>query len=308
MEAAWPRPAILLAGSQGARFTTARSFYRKNAPENCRSHAGRMPVQCRLSTALWIALALKEDAVRKIQLDGRKVKELRDNRDRAATQKELAHEIRISERKLRAIENSNAPVSAEIAERIARALSTPLPLLTRDCGDGPPPAAVAVTPGASMALEKVVRKRIVPRFDEDYAYAISDEAFLFEKIRPCRNLVSHIFLSLTAETSSYVEELLSVLRSLTWEERGRLTPIDALEEVAIRRRMRELLVLLKGNDVWLYFYDNFRTLPESCEAPPESTRCENEFQAVVVFGPPGEYGEITIKVPIDRGQPWVFAE
>jgi hypothetical protein len=240
--------------------------------------------------------------LRRIQLDGKKIKRLRDSRDRAATQIAFAQEIRICERKLRAIENEDAPVSVDVAERIARALGTQLELLTRDCNNGSPqPSAVATA--VSTAPEKAAPKRVVPRFDEDSAYAISDEAFLFEKIRPCRHLVSHIFLSLSAETNGYVEELLSILRSLTWEARGRLTRIDGLEEIAIRRRMRELLVLLKGNDVWLYFYDNFRTLPESFEVPPESTRCDYEFQAVVAFGPPGEYGEITIKVPIDRGQP-----
>jgi len=244
--------------------------------------------------------------MRKIQLDGQKIKELRDGRDRAATQKEFAHEIRVSERRLRAIENKNALVTTDVADRIARALSTPLQLLSRYSDDGPAAPAVAITLGTSAAPEKVAQKRVIPRFDEDYAYAISDEAFLFEKIRPCRNLVSHIFLSLSAETSGYVEELLSILRSLTWEGRSPLARIDGLEEIAIRRRMRELLVLLKGNDVWLYFYDNFRTLPESFNVPPESTRCDHEFQAVVAFGPPGEYGETTIKVPIDRGQPWVF--
>jgi transcriptional regulator with XRE-family HTH domain len=248
----------------------------------------------------------EDDTVRRIQLDGKKIKKLRDSRDRAATQLEFAQETRISERKLRAIENKDEPVSVDVAERIARALGTQLQLLTRDCNNGsPPPVAAVAATEVSTTPEKAARKRVVPRFDEDSAYAISDEAFLFEKIRPCRNMVSHIFLSLTQETSGYVEELLSILGSLTWEARGRLTRIEGLEEIAIRRRMRELLVLLKGNDVWLYFYDNFRTLPESFEVPPESTRCDYEFQAVVAFGPPGEYGETTIKVRIDRGQPHI---
>ena len=44
--------------------------------------------------------------MRKVQLNGKKIKELRGGRDRGATQKEFAHEISISERKLRAIENN----------------------------------------------------------------------------------------------------------------------------------------------------------------------------------------------------------
>ncbi|MGA2843261.1 MAG: hypothetical protein ABSG18_24570 [Steroidobacteraceae bacterium] len=46
--------------------------------------------------------------MRKIQLNGKKIKELRGQRDRAATQKEFAHEIRVSERRLRAIENEKS--------------------------------------------------------------------------------------------------------------------------------------------------------------------------------------------------------
>jgi DNA-binding XRE family transcriptional regulator len=75
--------------------------------------------------------------VRKVQLHGKKVKELRDGRDRRATQREFAHEIRISKRKLRAIENENAWVQVEIAERLASALNTTVGLLSLGRNDGP---------------------------------------------------------------------------------------------------------------------------------------------------------------------------
>jgi plasmid maintenance system antidote protein VapI len=67
--------------------------------------------------------------VRKIQLDGKMIKELRDGRDRAATQKEFAHEIRVSERQLRAIKNKSALVTADVADRIAHAVDKPLQIL-----------------------------------------------------------------------------------------------------------------------------------------------------------------------------------
>ena len=31
-----------------------------------------------------------------------------------------------------------------------------------------------------------------------------------------------------------------------------------------------------------------------------------EMQAIIAFGPPGEYGEETVKVPVDHGHPWVY--
>jgi hypothetical protein len=64
-----------------------------------------------------------------------------------------------------------------------------------------------------------------------------------------------------------------------------------------------LLVLLKGNDVWVYGDSNMKALPESYEMRPAGDRCDYEFQAIIAFGPPGEYGETSIHVPNDRGQP-----
>jgi hypothetical protein len=31
-----------------------------------------------------------------------------------------------------------------------------------------------------------------------------------------------------------------------------------------------------------------------------------QMQVIVAFGPPGEYGEETVEVPVDHGQPWVY--
>ena len=243
--------------------------------------------------------------MRKIQLDGKKIKELRDGRDRSATQKEFAHEIRVSERRLRAIENKNALVTTDVADRIARALNKPLQILfVQD--DGPPsPQSVPSLPGAEPV--KAARKEhFLPRFDEAVASVISDEARLFQLTNGTAVVISHVLTALTSETSVYAEELISILRSLTWQERGPLECIDSLEEIGLRRRIRELLVLLKGNDVWVYADSNIKTFPESFEVQPPSDQHHSEMQTVIAFGPPGEYGETTIRVPIDRGQPSIL--
>jgi transcriptional regulator with XRE-family HTH domain len=243
--------------------------------------------------------------MRKLQLDGKRIKQLRENRERGSTQKEFAHEIRISERKLRSIENINGEAAADVAERISRAVGVPVPALIKidDTGvEFPPPIPVD-----DRALSKVVppSSRIVPRFDTCYAWVIRDEAKLFEIAAGNRVIVSHILTNLTAETSAYAEELLSVLQSLTWESRASTESIDSLEELALRRRLRELLVLLKGNDVWVYGDVNIKTLPESYEVQPKSSPCQYEMQGIIALGPPGEYGEESIKIPIDRGQPYI---
>jgi transcriptional regulator with XRE-family HTH domain len=64
--------------------------------------------------------------VRKVRLDGKKVKELRESRDRGATQLEFAHQVSASERQLRLIENANKPIGIDLAGRIADALNRPL--------------------------------------------------------------------------------------------------------------------------------------------------------------------------------------
>jgi len=74
-------------------------------PFACRPRAGTMPVIAGMMSAAWPG---GRNSLRKIQLNGKKIKELRGQRDRAATQKEFAHEIRVSERRLRAIENEKS--------------------------------------------------------------------------------------------------------------------------------------------------------------------------------------------------------
>jgi transcriptional regulator with XRE-family HTH domain len=250
-------------------------------------------------------LVRKEDTVRKIQLDGRKIKELRDGRDRAATQKELAHEVRVSERRLRVIENKNAFVTPDVADRIARALNKPLKiLLAHDQGPPPPQAA---TQNAVEKMKPVRREQVLPRFDETIAHFVSDEAGLVELVKGNWVLVSHILTALNAETSAYAEELITILQSLAWDPRVEARHrSDGAEEIGLRRRIRELLVLLKGNDVWVYGDSNMKILPESYEVLSAGDRCDYEFQAIIAFGPPGEYGETSIRVPIDRGQPSIL--
>ena len=58
--------------------------------------------------------------MKKVIPDGARIKQLRTNSEKASTQKELAYEIRVSERTLRQIENQNAPVGVDVLDRIAK--------------------------------------------------------------------------------------------------------------------------------------------------------------------------------------------
>jgi transcriptional regulator with XRE-family HTH domain len=238
--------------------------------------------------------------MKRVRLDGERIKRMREARDRGSTQKELAHEVRISERKLRLIENRDAAVSVEVADRLARSLGQPTAALIAQ-EDGPPSPPPSGGLAAQLATEEVL-----PRFDTSIASAVKDEHHLFGIGRDNRVVLSHVLTTLTTETTSYAEELLSILQSLTSEKRDPFKPLDGLEELGLRRRLRELLVLLKGNDVWVYVDSNIRTQPESFEIQPKASAARYEMQGIVAFGPPGEYGETSIKVPIDRGRPCII--
>ena len=58
--------------------------------------------------------------MKKVVPDGTRIKSLRLNSERASTQKELSHEVRISERRLRQIENKDSPVGADVLDRFAK--------------------------------------------------------------------------------------------------------------------------------------------------------------------------------------------
>jgi len=90
-------------------------------PLVCRSRAGTMPVDERI-----MAVESMGEDVRKVRLDGKKVKALREARDRRATQIEFAHEIRAGERLLRMIENGDKLIGSDLAARIAGTLNRPL--------------------------------------------------------------------------------------------------------------------------------------------------------------------------------------
>jgi hypothetical protein len=80
-----------------------------------------MPVDERI-----MAVESMGEDVRKVRLDGKKVKALREARDRRATQIEFAHEIRAGERLLRMIENGDKLIGSDLAARIAGTLNRPL--------------------------------------------------------------------------------------------------------------------------------------------------------------------------------------
>lgn len=245
--------------------------------------------------------------MKKFNADGQRIKALRDGRERRATQKEFAHEVGVSVRQLRLIENQNKEISVAVLDRIAKALGVPRnevvfayerPRLVQPSGHDQGPTN-RETSGDARAVT-------VSRFDTDYARAMRGEAELFEYAKDSHVVVTHMLTGLNAETESYAEELLDLLQPLTWEQRDILVPLDGRTQLQVRRRLRELLVLLKGNDVLVYATKHYKYLPESELVQTKRDAANIQIQTIVAFGPPGEYGEETVEVTVDHGHPWVY--
>lgn len=240
--------------------------------------------------------------MKKITPNGNAIKQLREQLDNGSLQKEMAHSICISERMLRLIENNNAQISIATLDRIATYLSVRRDQIAYSI-DAP-----KLVPSMDMkthgALNELFQDRIIPRFDKDMAYATMDEGQLIQDTKRSEDLTAQIDVQFNKETSEYAEELLRLLTPLTWSKRDWSAKHTPADEIALHRRIRQILVLLKGNDVWLYYTHHMRHLPERFELPaPEEAR-ETNFRVAIVFGPPGEYGEVSVSVDVDNGQPY----
>lgn len=232
-------------------------------------------------------------------IDGAKVKEMRRNLERLSTQKELAHAARLSERQLRKIENGYIEVRADDCRRLADALGTNFGNIVFS-SDGPR----LVSKSSERTIDWPSGPTLIPRFDTDIASFTQDENKLFELAGGNSEIVPEFAVNLNAETSAYVEELLALLEDISRDRWSGDKAIGNVDGVRIRRRIRELAVLLKGNDIWLYVTSHLKKLPES-HVVVEDGPSHYRSQLIVAFGPPGEYGEESMKVKIDHGQPWI---
>lgn len=240
--------------------------------------------------------------MKKIIPDGEQIKQLRLDLERLSTQKEMANEIAVSVRMLRKIENENAPIAPVLLDRIAKLLGVHREKITLS-----PPSSSPPTGGTNnRQLPDFDQERLIPRYDWEYAQAISDDGVLYDEASKANDLACVIEVPLNAETGAYVQNLVDLLTALTWRQRDIRRDIPASEQIEIRRRLRELIVLLRGNDIWIYQTTVVRRLPERSDLPPPGEPYTMEFRVTVAFGPPGEYGETSMKVPIDHGQPFVL--
>lgn len=238
---------------------------------------------------------------------GSQVKRLRELLTSEATQKEFAFAVGISERTLRNIENNNAIIKRDVLDRLARHLNVE----PRDIAyavDGPRLVPTAGVEVSATSYTMPAGDWLQPRYDTELASATMDAEELYEHASGSRSIVCSIETKLSIELSGYSNEIMDLLGRLTWSQRSFLDEIPKEVELAIKRRVRELLVLLKGNDVWVYETWIIRYVPECDDLPPPDAERKMEFQTVLAFGPAGEYGETSLQVPVDYGQPHIVKD
>jgi transcriptional regulator with XRE-family HTH domain len=251
--------------------------------------------------------------MKKVAAKGADIKALRTRLERLSTQKEMANEAGVSVRMLRKIENENARISLSTASRLARALGVHREQIIFADAD-----SATLSKGRTVVLElpdfeaEVAKllandeERRIPRNDFEYAKATKDEANLYKDAHDSHDVECIIEVQLSDSTSAYAQELLQVLAQQTRLQRDILAKIEPAAEIAIRRRIRDLIVLLRGNDVWIYTTVVHRTLPERDTLAPEGEPREYQRRLVIALALPGEFGEETLRVPVDNGQPYLL--
>jgi transcriptional regulator with XRE-family HTH domain len=243
---------------------------------------------------------------------GSDIQTLRLRLEKLSTQKEMANEVGVSIRKLRKIENENAPISIATASKLARALGVHREQIVVEDEDktiSMGRTVVLALPDFSAEISTLFDSnecKIIPRHDFDYAKATMDEAVLFKDANSSHDVECIFEARLTDATSGYAQELIDLLVQRTRSRRNILERPDPVSEIALRRRIRELMVLLRGNDIWIYTTTVHRTLPERDMLQPEGEPRDYQYRLVIAFAPPGEYGEESLRVPVDNGQPYVL--
>lgn len=247
----------------------------------------------------------------KICVNGPQVALIRKRHTRWARQKVLAHELGISERKLRDIETTCAVLDLNFARRIATTLDCEIKEIVFSEA-GPKLVSAVLTQensrGATSGGRAALRgKQTYPRYDKESARQIGiDAGSLFESAHRAELIVVERHIALDAELSEYADELVGLAREVSREVNPYFLAEDDPRIPGIKSRMRWLMVQLKGHDVLVYTYDHTKYLPESDVVVPGGRYKEWQWQAFIAFAAPQEWGEESVEVQVDHGQPYVI--
>lgn len=238
--------------------------------------------------------------------DGKKIKAIRNDREAGYKQWEVAEKAHVSVRTLRRIENENHSVKEADLRRLAGVLGVPLDVIALSTGTPRLVHQIAGNESPGAATDE--GRTTIPRYDTTYLHPVKGGAYeLVRLAEAAQEIVPHFMIDADPERFTLIEELLLMLKAIStrkWSGAGPLVP-DPYDEMPFPetgrlKRLAELLVLLKGNDVLICADTHSRYVPEG-EAPRVAD-VPWYFQLLVAFIPPDEHGDHMAEVPIDHGR------
>lgn len=233
------------------------------------------------------------DDNRRVIPDGGRIRNLRKRHPRYSKQEDCAAALGMQAKTLRAYEY-DGPIQIGQLKLIGTFFKIDWRELVKSGAAAHQPAAQ----NPRCTLSEEADFFIVPRHDTDIASLVMDETRLIEDVKMSVRVLSQVLMALSDECYAYAEELIALLGAIAGPY-GETRPDP---DLATRRRIHDLLVRLKGNDVWVYADHHMKFLPEM-DALDESVPRDSEFQMIIAFGPPGEFGDETISIKVDNGRP-----
>ena len=237
--------------------------------------------------------------------NGARIKALRKARETGDTQKELAHQAGLGVRTLRLIENENHPMDVRRLRRLAAALGVPHELIVfAEHGPRLVDAKGPVYAPKEKADTHPVTFPEIPRFSEVVLRRVDGVKELQEIAGMAEVIVSHFMAEMDIEVNGYVEEMLVLLKRMSIFDDGREPDrFDGLDfpELGRLRRLRELLILLKGNDVLVHVDINYRSYLEGEERPIPDLPFQS--QLIIACAPPGDGDCVSVTVDHSRSVP-----
>lgn len=245
---------------------------------------------------------------------GAQIKALRRARQRGDTQEALAIEVGMSVRTLRKIENDNHLTAEPQLRLLATALGVPFsdivyaqqgPRLVDVKGlDSRADRLNAGEESSNISSAPLTEE--IPRFSEVLINRIESARELYELARTAYVVISQFMIEMDVEVSGYVQEVLAILKRVSDGERDlgdgfRHDRFDDRDfpELDRMKRLKEMLILLKGNDVLVYADTNDRRYPDG--ETPWLPGLSFETQLIIAFSPPGEDDDY-VTVTVDNGR------
>jgi DNA-binding XRE family transcriptional regulator len=244
----------------------------------------------------------------KLTPQGHKIKALRERSETEYRQKTLAANAQISERELRRIENEDKVTRVEVLRRIARALNTSLEDITSCSPHLATEYGVAVKEDSkNIESAEATGFTSIPRFSTAYLSPVKGAQHLFDEVRQAQEIVPHIQIDTETELFELIEELLSLLKGVMQRKWASLGPLPSDEydnldfpDVSRLKRVSEILVLLKGNDIRVVVDTHIKYYQDGDTPWLEGQNwCT---QLLIAFASAGEYVEDSVEVPVDHGK------